>query len=178
MKRVLFCIFVMSLSVSKAQEKWVLDSKKSFIKYEASHFLHDWAGSNENVKGVLLENDGVFQKIALAMYLRDFDSKNSNRDNNALEILEVLKFPKIEFYSDQIEKNNDKVNFSGSMIFHGIELEKKIISQVSSKKNSFLLEGNFKLTLSDFEVPLPSFMLRKMEDEILIKYELYFEKLK
>ena len=101
----------MSLWVSKAQEKWVLDSKKSFIKYEASHFLHDWAGSNENVKGVLLENDGVFQKIALAMYLRDFDSKNSNRDNNALEILEVLKFPKIEFYSDQIEKNNDKVNF-------------------------------------------------------------------
>ena len=148
------------------------------IKYEASHFLHDWAGSNENVKGVLLENDGVFQKIALAMYLRDFDSKNSNRDNNALEILEVLKFPKIEFYSDQIEKNNDKVNFSGSMIFHGIELEKKIISQVTSKKNNFLLEGNFKLTLSDFEVPLPSFMLRKMEDEILIKYELYFEKLK
>ena len=81
----------MSLWVSKAQEKWVLDSKKSLIKYEASHFLHDWAGSNENVKGVLLENDGVFQKIALAMYLRDFDSKNSNRDNNALEILEVLK---------------------------------------------------------------------------------------
>ena len=112
------------------------------------------------------------------MYLRDFDSKNSNRDNNALEILEVLKFPKIEFYSDQIEKNNDKVNFSGSMIFHGIELEKKIISQVTSKKNNFLLEGNFKLTLSDFEVPLPSFMLRKMEDEILIKYELHFEKLK
>mgnify|MGYP001960294664 FL=1 len=178
MKRVLFCIFVMSLWVSKAQEKWVLDSKKSLIKYEASHFLHDWAGSNENVKGVLLENEGVFQKIALAMYLRDFDSKNSNRDNNALEILEVLKFPKIEFYSDQIEKNNDKVNFSGSMIFHGIELEKKIISQVTSKKNNFLLEGNFKLTLSDFEVPLPSFMLRKMEDEILIKYELYFEKLK
>ena len=168
----------MSLWVSKAQEKWVLDSKKSFIKYEASHFLHDWAGSNENVKGVLLENDGVFQKIALAMYLRDFDSKNSNRDNNALEILEVLKFPKIEFYSDQIQKNNDKVNFSGSMIFHGIELEKKIIAQVTSKKNNFLLEGNFKLTLSDFEVPLPSFMLRKMEDEILIKYELYFEKLK
>ncbi len=178
MKRVLFCIFVMSLWISKAQEKWVLDSKKSFIKYEASHFLHDWAGSNENVKGVLLENDGVLQKIALAMYLRDFDSKNSNRDNNALEILEVLKFPKIEFYSDQIEKNNDKVNFSGSMIFHGIELEKKIIAQVTTKKYNFLLEGNFKLTLSDFEVPLPSFMMRKMEDEILIKYELYFEKLK
>ena len=176
MKKVLFCILVMSFWASKAQEKWVLDSEKSLITYEASHFLHDWAGSNQNVKGVILENDGVFQKIALAMYLRDFDSKNSNRDNNALEILEVLKFPKIEFFSDQIEKNNEKVNFEGGMSFHGIELEKKIIAQTSGKKNNLLLDGSFKLTLSDFQVPLPSFMLRKMEDEILIKYELYFQK--
>ena len=176
MKRLLFCILVMSFWVSKAQEKWVLNSEKSLITYEASHFLHDWAGGNENIKGVLIEKDGIFQKIAIAMYLRDFDSKNSNRDNNALEILEVLKFPKIEFFSDQIEKNNEKVNFAGGMSFHGIELEKKIIAQASGKKNNLLLDGSFKLTLSDFQVPLPSFMLRKMEDEILIKYELYFQK--
>jgi hypothetical protein len=40
-----------------------------------------------------------------------------------------------------------------------------------------MLEGSFDLTLSDFKVPLPSFMLRKMEDEIAIKYQLYFQKL-
>ena len=177
MRRVLFCIVIMSFWVSKAQEKWVLDSEKSLITYEASHFLHDWAGSNKNIKGVLIENDGIFQKIAIAMYLRDFDSNNSNRDNNALEILEVLKFPKIEFYSDQIKMNNDKAIFLGGMSFHGIDLEKKIIAQVTDQKNNLLVRGEFKLTLSDFQVPLPSFMLRKMEDEILIICELYFQKL-
>ena len=67
MRRVLFCIVIMSFWVSKAQEKWVLDSEKSLITYKASHFLHDWAGSNKNIKGVLIENDGIFQKIAIAI---------------------------------------------------------------------------------------------------------------
>lgn len=177
MKRVLFCIIVMSFCVSKAQEKWVLDSENSFITYEASHFLHDWSGTNQNIKGVLVANEDVFQKIAIAMYIRDFDSRNDSRDNNALEILEVLKFPKIEFFSDKIEKKDQQIKFYGSMSFHGIEVNKEIDAEsvIDSKKLSF--KGVFDLSLSDFGVPLPSFMMRKMEDEVVIKYELNFQKL-
>ena len=177
MKRVLFCILVMSFCVSKAQEKWVLDSENSFITYEASHFLHDWSGTNQNIKGVLVANKDVFQKIAIAMYIRDFDSRNDSRDNNALEILEVLKFPKIEFFSDKIEKKDQQIKFYGSMSFHGIEVNKEIDAEsvIDSKKLSF--KGVFDLSLSDFGVPLPSFMMRKMEDEVVIKYELNFQKL-
>lgn len=177
MKRVLFCILVMSFCVSKAQEKWVLDSENSFITYEASHFLHDWSGTNQNIKGVLVANEDVFQKIAIAMYILDFDSRNDSRDNNALEILEVLKFPKIEFFSDQIEKKDQQIKFYGSMSFHGIEVSKEIDAQsvIDSKKLSF--KGVFDLSLSDFGVPLPSFMMRKMEDEVVIKYELNFQML-
>lgn len=177
MKRVLFCILVMSFCVSKAQEKWVLDSENSFITYEASHFLHDWSGTNQNIKGVLVANEDVFQKIAIAMYILDFDSRNDSRDNNALEILEVLKFPKIEFFSDKIEKKDQQIKFYGSMSFHGIEVSKEIDAQsvIDSKKLSF--KGVFDLSLSDFGVPLPSFMMRKMEDEVVIKYELNFQKL-
>ena len=167
----------MSFCVSKAQEKWVLDSENSFITYEASHFLHDWSGTNQSIKGVLVANEDVFQKIAIAMYILDFDSRNDSRDNNALEILEVLKFPKIEFFSDQIEKKDQQIKFYGSMSFHGIEVNKEIDAQsvIDSKKLSF--KGVFDLSLSDFGVPLPSFMMRKMEDEVVIKYELNFQML-
>ena len=178
MKR-LFCSIILLFFcwVSQAQERWVLDSKSSFITYEASHFLHDWSGTNQNVKGLMIEDQGAFQKIAIAMYVRDFDSKNSNRDNNALEILEVLQFPKIEFFSDQIEKKDNEVKFAGGLNFHGIELSKDILAQAKLNQNNLVLEGSFDLTLSDFKVPLPSFMLRKMEDEIVIKYQLYFQNL-
>ena len=62
------------------------------------------------------------------------------------------------------------------MRFHGVELNHQITAQASLKKNILLLSGAFELTLSDFGVPLPSFMLRKMEDQIALQYELHFQK--
>ena len=59
-------------------------------------------------------DEDFYKKIAIAMYVRDFDSKNSNRDNNALEILDVLQFPKIEFFSDKIESKNSELKFLGN----------------------------------------------------------------
>lgn len=155
----------------------MLDSENSFITYEASHFLHDWSGTNQNIKGVLLANEDVFQKLAIAMYIRDFNSKNDSRDNNALEILEVLKFPKIEFFSDKIKKKNQQIKFYGSISFHGIEVTKDVEAQAVIDSKKLSLKGVFDITLSDFEVPLPSFMMRKMEDEVVIQYELHFQKL-
>ena len=174
MKRLFFYVFVMFCLVSQAQQRWVLDTKNSFITYEASHFLHDWSGTNQKVRGLIIKENDAFQKIAIAMYVRDFDSKNSNRDNNALEVLKVLQFPKIEFISDQIESKDNGLIFIGGLNFHGIELIKNITAMSRIIQNQLVLEGNFNLTLSDFKVPLPSFMLRKMEDEIVINYELYF----
>ena len=160
-----------------AQERWALDTEPSYIKYDADHFLHAWSGSNNSIKGIITGNKKEFQKIAIAMLVRDFDSKNSNRDNNALEILEVLKFPKIEFFSDEIEVNNNKLTFKGEMSFHGIGIKKLIEADANYKNNKLILSGTFEIILSDFSINRPSFMMKKMDDLIEISYELHFTKL-
>jgi len=160
-----------------AQERWTLDTKSSYINYDADHFLHAWSGTNNSIKGIITGNKKEFQKIAIAMLVRDFDSKNSNRDNNALEILEVLKFPKIEFFSDEMEMNNNKLIIKGEMNFHGIGIKKTIDSDADYKNNKLTLSGTFKMLLSDFSINRPSFMMKKMDDLIEISYKLHFIKL-
>ncbi len=160
-----------------AQERWALNTESSFINYDADHFLHAWSGTNNSIKGIITGNKNEYQKIAIAMLVRDFDSKNSNRDNNALEILEVLKFPKIEFFSDEMEINNNKLFIKGEMSFHGIGIKKLIEADADFKDNKLILSGNFNIILSDFRIDRPSFMMKKMDDLIRISYELHFTKL-
>ena len=66
---------------------------ESYISYDGKHFLHSWSGKNERIRGVIIENleEKKIKQIALAMFVKDFDSGNGNRDSNMLEILEVIK---------------------------------------------------------------------------------------
>lgn len=177
MRKLFFKLFLLFPIYFIAQERWALNTEFSYINYDADHFLHAWSGTNNSVKGVITGNKNKFQKIAIAMLVRDFDSKNSNRDNNALEILEVLKFPKIEFFSDEMEMNNNKLIINGEMNFHGIGIKKIIEADINFKNNKLILSGNFKMLLSDFKVTRPSFMMKKMDDLIILSYKLHFTKL-
>ncbi len=160
-----------------SQERWTLETENSYINYDANHFLHAWSGTNNIIKGIITSNKNEFKKIAIAMLVRDFDSKNNNRDNNALKILEVLKFPKIEFFSDKIITNDSKMSISGEMNFHGIGIKKVIEANTVLKNNKLIMSGAFEMLLSDFNIKRPSFMMKKIDDTIKLSYELHFTKL-
>tara|TARA_A100000164_G_C21887903_1_gene763756 strand:+ start:952 stop:1437 length:486 start_codon:yes stop_codon:yes gene_type:complete len=160
-----------------SQERWTLEMENSYITYDADHFLHAWSGTNNSIKGIITGNKNEFQKIAIAMLVRDFDSKNNNRDNNALKILEVLKFPKIEFFSDDIVTTDKKMSISGEMNFHGIGIKKVIEANTVLKNNKLIMSGTFEMLLSDFNVKRPSFMMKKIDDIIKLSYELHFTRL-
>ena len=109
------------------------------------------------------------------MFVKDFDSGNGNRDSNMLEILEVIKFPKIEYYSNRISLDKDKILFSGNLNFHGISRDLNITSEIKKKKK-LVLSGEFNFSLVDHNVKLPSFMMRSINKDVLIKYQLIFNK--
>ena len=158
--------------------KWTLDTNNSFINYDGKHFLHNWSGKNEKVRGVIVENtgEGNFEQVALAMFVKDFDSGNGNRDSNMLELLEVINFPKIEYYSNNIFLDEGKILFSGNLNFHGISKELSINSEIKKTNKKLVLSGKFNLSLIDHNVKLPTFMMRSINKDVLIKYQLIFYK--
>ncbi len=175
----IFPLFLITNQIFSQTIKWSLDINESLISYDGEHFLHSWSGKNERIRGVIIENleEKKFKQIALAMFVKDFDSGNGNRDSNMLEILEVIKFPKIEYYSNKISLGKDEISFSGNLNFHGISRDLHITSEIKKTNKKLVLSGEFKVSLVDHKVKLPTFMMRSIDKEIFVKYQLIFNKI-
>jgi len=170
----LFILIPITNCFSQDQERWMLNSESSVIKYEAKHLLHKWEGINEKIKGVFLsKNNGG--KIAIAANISDFDTGISNRDSNTLRVLNALEYPQVKFYSDKILISENVISFEGELDFHGVKIKKNIEANYFIKNSSINIEGNFPIQLTDFDIKLPSLMLVKMDDIANIKYKLIFE---
>ena len=173
MKKILILFIICSTSVSA--QKLALDTQSSMITYKAKHMAHAWEGSHQKLQGLAVMDSVGLQQIAVKGAVRDFDSKNANRDSHALEVLEALQFPEVRFFSSEIQRlDSNQVVFSGTLVFHGISLAKSIQAQYQKTDNGFRLSGTFDFQATDFEVDLPSFLLVKINDRIEIDFDLNF----
>ena len=175
MKNILLILIFISLTNLTAQEnKWMLIEEESFIQYSAKHLLHKWSGVNNNIKGVFLQQST--SKIAVSANIADFDSGISNRDSNALRVLNALNYPQAKFYSADININSDKITFNGELDFHGKKTKKSFEGTYVNTNDKLIIEGGFSVVLTDFDIKLPSLMLVKMDDFADIEFKLIFEK--
>ena len=174
-KSIFFLIFISISNLSAQNEnKWMLDSKESVIEYNAKHLLHAWSGVNNDVKGVFLEDSK--SKIAISANIADFDSGISNRDSNAIRVLNALNFPNVKFFSDDFLISSDSIELNGELDFHGKKINKIVNASYIKGIDNLTIEGDFSIILTDFEIKLPSLMLVKMDDLAKINFKLIFKK--
>jgi len=175
-----FLSFVMYLSVvsrSEAQPKTVwADKQNSFVEYTMKHTLHEFSGTDKNVNTVIAydQASNVVQKVSVSLNVSDFNSGNGNRDSHAMEVLESIKYPKIKFACNKVEKSGNKLTLTGLLTFHGVTKEKKIEATQENKSDKLIVKGNFKVSLDEYKVERPSFMMVPVEDDIDIKFETQF----
>ena len=102
--------------------------------------LHSWEGTNNKVNGlaVLDSKNKSLQKLAILLYVRDFDSQNSGRDAHALEVLEALKYPEIKFYSESIEIENENLIINGIFDFHGKQIKKTFSASYKNQDSKWI----------------------------------------
>lgn len=176
MKKNAFLLMVYLLATTFVYaQKLALDTQSSILTYKAKHMAHAWEGSHQKLQGLAVIDGQGIQQIAVKGAIRDFDSNNANRDSHALEVLEALQFPEVRFSSGDIQMlDSNQVQFNGSLVFHGISLPKAIEAQYEKTENGFHLSGTFDFQATDFEVDLPSFLLVKINDRIIIDFDLNF----
>lgn len=159
-----------------AQSKKPLDKKKSTITYSMNHLLHAWDGTSSDLNGaVQLKADGSIEKVAIVTKVSAFDSKSSNRDAHLLEVVEALKFPNISFYSTAITAAKDgSLDVKGVLQFHGVNKETSFKATTKSVNGAMQVTGNFIFLLEDFKIERPSFMLKPVDNEVKVKFDVFY----
>jgi len=182
-KKVLFVVkFALVLSYSNlmgqnqttSSSTWTLDPSRSEISYTGAHLLHEWTGVNKNLVGLMKSNDGQLDMIAVSAKVADFDSGNENRDAHALELLDVFDFPNVRFLAKKFTQSGQQVVMDGILQFRGVSRDISVTMNVESTTDQHKVFGTFTVQPTLFDMPLPSFMLKDIDDALDIKVSLLF----
>ena len=153
--------------------------EKSTITYHMRHKLHEWDGVSDKLKiQVNWENaspTNKITKIAISTKVSSFNSGLSNRDSHMIEVLDALTYPNIIFNSTSIVYNQNDLLVNGQLQFHGVTKPISFNAKQSDKEGNLFFEGIFPILLEDFKVQRPSLLFVKADNEIQIKFKLYFK---
>ena len=172
--RTIYLLLVLITFNLSAQEIKRVDSDKSIINYTGKHFLHKWSAENKNISGLIQIENETISNIGVVAKVSDFRSGNSNLDSNSLRVLDALQFPNVIFKSTSINQENGQIRIDGVMNFHGIEKDITISAELVQLEESIQLSGKFSVYLTEFLVDRPSLLTMKVDDEINLEFELYF----
>tara|TARA_Y100000591_G_scaffold61366_1_gene49903 strand:- start:255 stop:779 length:525 start_codon:yes stop_codon:yes gene_type:complete len=172
--RTIYLLLVLITFNLSAQEIKRVDSDKSIINYTGKHFLHKWSAENKNISGLIQIENETISNIGVVAKVSDFRSGNSNLDSNSLRVLDALQFPNVIFKSTSINQENGQIKIDGIMNFHGIEKDISISAKLVQLEESIQLSGKFSVYLTEFLIDRPSLLTMKVDDEINLEFELYF----
>lgn len=182
MKKILYALAAMVVlsgftsGPGSLKRKLFSNKTSSWISYEGKHPLHSWKAVCREVDCVVTydEETSKLETVAISAKVMAFDSRNTNRDSHALEALEALSYPKINFTSAQLSRSESNLIINGSLNFHGITKPLTINAKTYTEGNVIRVEGAFPVTLSEFKVERPSLLFVKIEDEIKINFSFTF----
>lgn len=148
-----------------------IDIEQSFISYDGRHPAHNWTGVSKEIKGSFIFDidNPTLSNVDLFVPVFSFDSKNSNRDSNMLDVIEDYFYPTVSFTSSEILKEENEYFINGILFFHGIKKEITIPVNFILDDKKIVVDADFSISLSDYKIKRPSLLTIKMKDDITIK---------
>ena len=169
-------VLLIVFSSFTAPKKLACDKNKSQLSYFMVHPTHSWEGINKIVVcNISLDDEtNQIQQAGVAANVANFDSENSSRDSHAMEVLEVLKFPRVTFLSTSIKEVDSKLEITGNLTFHGVKKEITFEAKRENTKSEIIITGSFPVKLTDYNIERPSLLMVPVEDEMKISFNIVF----
>lgn len=157
------------LSSTTAQTKWVESIKnETSVTYLLSHPLHQMESTSKEID-CSIEIDPAKKEIKSASAQIDvmtFNSGNSNRDSHAMEVIDAITYPDVNFISTSIVQNADSLKAMGKLTFHGVTKDIIIAAVTKWFQDRLEVNGSFDISLTDFKVERPSLLMIKSDDTL------------
>ena len=174
-------IILLCTTTSFAQKlklkKLYATKNKSDITYAMNHPLHAWTGVSNNILSVMLLDTSNMEinELAVVVKIASFNSKNSNRDSNTIEVTEALKYPNVSLSSNSIKQANDRLTVKGTLKFHGISKEIIFDAQKEIIKDEIKVTGNFKILMTDFKIKPPKLLGIATDKNIKLSFTVFYK---
>ena len=139
---------------------------ESSVTYHLVHPLHKIEATSKEVQYALDADvtSREIKSVSAQVDVTTFDSGNSNRDSHAMEVIDAISFPEVNFSSASVVQNGDSVYVMGKLTFHGVTKDVVIAGTSTWSGNKLVLRGGFDVSLTAFKIDRPSLLLIPVED--------------
>jgi polyisoprenoid-binding protein YceI len=161
-RKILPLLFFISIDCF-SQQYIAKDGEITFFSYAP---IEDIKAVNKKVSAAfdVSNNDIVFQ-----LYISDFNFRKKLMQTHFNEnYLESDVFPKANFIGKVFALEEDSAIVRGLLTIHGISKEIEANGMFIQNNNTIKISSEFKIKLEDYNVSIPTIVMYKIAEEILV----------
>ena len=171
--KILIAFWLLTLpAFAGADSQWVLD--RSTLTYHVSHPLHQSEGVSHEARGKGVCHEGQCDFL-IAVPVRSFDSRDSNRDLHMLQVTRGAQFPLVTVRTRLPESASPsatiyldlEIQFAGQTVLY-----KQVPFQRVAQGSETRITGTIPAKLSDFKIDPPSLLTIPVKNEFPVSVDL------
>jgi hypothetical protein len=155
-----------------ADSQWVLG--QSTLTYHVSHPLHQSEGVSHAARGKGVCHDGHCDFL-IAVPVKSFDSRDSNRDLHMLQATHGAQFPLVT-----VRIGLPETALAAATVLCDLEIEfagqtaryKQVPFQKTTQGSETRITGTIPATLSDFKIDPPSLLAVSVKNEMPVRVDM------
>jgi polyisoprenoid-binding protein YceI len=178
---------LLSGSAIAATERWVVDSDKSRVGFDAFHSFGNFSGASETPSGeVELDIEDLKKPIkgTLTAPVASLRTGKAGRDKDLRRALDGERHPEIRYRIDKVESsftsltdNTDVLlTLHGVLSMRGTERPVSFMGRVRLRQGTLWVRGENRIRPVDFGVPPLRSWLVSMKESVLARFDLILSK--